>query len=46
MIYHYRNICAIKWMDSHPNGTTAEFKEHFDSLQVSAKEQKVPCPCE
>ena len=44
MIYHYRNICAIKWMDSHPNGTTAEFKEHFDSLQVSAKEQKVPCP--
>ena len=37
MIYHYRNICALKWMDSH-HGTTAEFKENFDSLQVSAKE--------
>ena len=46
MIHHYRNICALKWMGSHPHGTTAEFKEHFDSLQVSAKERKVSCPCE
>jgi len=34
-----RNICARKWKESHPRGTTADFKTHFDNLSSEARQE-------
>ena len=34
-----RNICARKWKESHPRGTTADFKAYYDNL--SAEDRQV-----
>ncbi|KIM91759.1 hypothetical protein PILCRDRAFT_871 [Piloderma croceum F 1598] len=34
-----RNICARKWKESHPRGTTAEFKTHYDNLSSEDRQE-------
>ena len=38
MILLPRNICARKWKESHPRGTTAEFKTYYDTLSTEDRQ--------